>query len=156
MKIPALFCLFCLFAVCLLAGCPGEKQQLVVKQYILRDQGATGNGDPMVRQEKLRRLYGAVSLEERKAKLGQYYTILWSLPESSGSDRKIVFRYQQGGSGSRVKTMTRQISQGSPDGKEEFAVIGDDYFDDGRVLAWKTDLLVDGKIVASEKSYLWE
>ena len=63
----------------------------------------------MVRQEKLRRLYGAVSIEERKAKLGQYYTTLWSLPESIGSDREIIFHYQQGGSGSLVKTMTRQL-----------------------------------------------
>jgi len=143
-------------AVCLLAGCAGEKQPLVVKQYTLRNQDTSENDDPMVRQEQLRRLYGAVSLEERKAKLGQYFTILWNLPESTGSDREIVFRYQQGGSGSLVKTMTRKLPAGSAGGKEEFGVTGDDYFDNGRVLAWKTDLIVDGNTVASEKSYLWE
>ena len=150
MKIPALL------AVCLLAGCAGEKQPLVVKQYTLRDQLTTDNDDPMVRQEKLRRLYGAVSIEERKARLGQYYTALWNLPESTASDRKIIFRYQQGKSASLVKTMTRQLPKGEAGGKEEFGITGDDYFDNGRVLAWKTDLIVDGQTVASEQSYLWE
>ena len=145
-----------LLAALLLAGCAGEKQALVVKQYTLRNQDTDDSNDPMVRQEKLRRLYGAVSLEERKAKLGQYYTILWSLPESTASDREIVFSYQQGGSGSLVKTMSRKLPSGAPEGKEEFGIIGDDYFDNGRVLAWKTDLIVDGQNVASEKSYLWE
>ena len=150
MKIPLLL------AALLLAGCAGEKQALVVKQYTLRDQDTADNDDPMVKQEKLRRLYGAISLEERKQKLGQYYTILWSLPDSTASAREIIFRYQQGGSGSRVKTMTRNLPQGTSDGKEEFGIIGDDYFNNGRVLAWKTDLLVDGAIIASEQSYLWE
>ncbi len=150
MKIPLLL------AALLLAGCAGEKQSLVVKQFTLRDQDAAATKDPMVRQEKLRRLYGAISLDERKAKLGQYYTILWSLPESTRSDREIVFRYQQGGSGSRVKTMNRSLPQGTPEGKVEFGVIGDDYFENGRVLAWKIDLLVDGQAVASKQSYLWE
>lgn len=143
-------------AALLLAGCAGEKQPLVVKQFTLRDQDTAATKDPMVRQEKLRRLYGAISLEERKAKLGQYYTILWNLPESTASEREIVFRYQQGGSGSRVKTMSRKLPAGSPEGKEEFGIIGDDYFNNGRVLAWKADLIVDGNTVASEKSYLWE
>ncbi len=91
-----------------------------------------------------------------KARLGQYYTVLWSLPESTGSDREIIFRYQQGESGSRVKTMTRQLPHGAPEGKEEFGITGDDYFDNGRVLAWKIDLIVDGAEVASEQSYLWK
>ncbi len=71
-------------------------------------------------------------------------------------ERKVVFRYQQGGSGSRVKTMSRDLSPGASGGKEEFGVIGDNYFDNGRVLAWKADLVVGGEIVSSKQSYLWE
>lgn len=143
-------------AVCVLVGCAGEKQALVVKQYTLRTQDTNNDDDPMVRQEKLRRLYGAFTIEERKARLGQYYTILWNLPENTGADRKVVFHYQQGGSGSLIKTMSRTLPTGSPSGKEEFGITGHDYFDRGRVLAWKTDLIVDGQSVASEQSYLWE
>ncbi len=143
-------------AVCLLAGCAGEKPALLVKQYTLRNQNTVEYDDPMVRQEKLRRLYGAITMEERKAKLGQYYTILWNHSENTGADRKIVFRYLQGGSGSLVKTMSRDLPTGSSRGKEEFGITGDDYFDNGRVLAWKTDLLINEQSVASEQSYLWE
>lgn len=143
-------------AVCLLAGCAGEKQALVVKQYTLRTQDVAGDENPMVRQEKLRRLYGAVTIEERAAKLGQYYTILWNLPNDTNADRKVIFYYQQGGSGSLVKTMSRDIPKGLAHGKEEFGITGEDYFERGRVLTWKTDLIVEGKTVASEQSYLWE
>jgi hypothetical protein len=38
----------------------------------------------------------------------------------------------------------------------EFAIIGDDFFDDGRVIAWRALLIVDGRIVAMRRSYLWE
>ena len=31
----------------------------------------------------------------------------------------------------------------------EFAIIGDDFFDDGRVIAWRASLIVDGRIVAT-------
>ena len=32
--------------------------------------------------------------------------------------------------------------------KTEFAIIGDDYFDDGRVIAWRCLLIENGRIVA--------
>jgi hypothetical protein len=35
-------------------------------------------------------------------------------------------------------------------------VIGDDYFDNGRVLAWRCVLVENGKIVAETQSYLWD
>ncbi len=142
---------------CLLAvSCAGPREALVVKQFTLRDQNTDKGSEPMVRQEKLRRLYGAVSLEERKGRLGQYYTALWSAPESVGQEKEIILQYQQGGSGSLIKTMKRALPASSAEGKEEFAVIGDDYFDNGRVLTWKMDLVVGGQTISSKQSYLWE
>jgi hypothetical protein len=141
-----------LLAACLLIACSGPTESLVVKQFTLRDQDTLKEGDPMVRNEKMRRLYGAVSLEERKSKLGQYYTVLWSA--DAGVEKEIVFSYQQGGS--RIKEMRSSIPVGTSEGKQEFAIIGDDYFENGRVIAWKMDLLVGGNTIASKKSYLWE
>ena len=141
-----------LLAFCLLASCSSPTDPLVVKQFTLRDQDTQGEADPMLRNEKLRRLYGAVSLEERKGRLGQYYTALWNA--DPGASKEIVFRYQQGGS--RIKQMRREIPAGTSEGKEEFAVIGDDYFENGRVLTWKMDLIVDGQTISSKQSYLWE
>ncbi|QTN34254.1 hypothetical protein HZ994_18650 [Akkermansiaceae bacterium] len=144
-------------AAFLLAACSAPTEPLVVKQFTLRDQDTLKENDPMVRNEKLRRLYGAVSLEERKGRLGQYYTVIWS-DTPTGTTRKtgreIRFQYQQGGS--KVKTMTRSLEPGASSGKEEFAIIGDDYFQNGRVLTWKIDLLHGGAPIASKQSYLWE
>lgn len=140
-------------ALCLsLAACSGPVEPLTVKQFTLRDQESGVVDDPMVQNEKLRRLYGAVSIEERKQRLGQYYTILWNA--DAGAEKEIVFRYQQGGS--RIKEMRRTIPAGTAEGKEEFSVIGDNYFKIGRVLAWKIDLTADGETIASKQSYLWE
>jgi hypothetical protein len=40
--------------------------------------------------------------------------------------------------------------------KTEFKVIGDDYFDDGRVIAWRCLLIENGRIVAENRSFMWE
>lgn len=150
MKILVLLCAL------VLAACSGVPQTLVVKQFTLRDD-ATGNvEEPLVRQEKLRRLYGAVSAEERKGRLGQYYTVLWNSPETAGSTREIRFDCLQAGSGSRIKTMQRALGESMRDGKEEFSVIGEDYFTNGRALAWKVSFISAGQTVATEQSYLWE
>lgn len=149
--------IFALLAACLLAACSPQTDPLVVKQFTLRDQDMTKDMDPMVRNEKLRRLHGAVSLAERKGRLGQYYTVLWNDAATGTTakiQREIRFQYQQGGS--KVKTISRSLDPFSSSGKEEFSVIGDDYFTNGRVLAWKVDFLVGGASIASEKSYLWE
>lgn len=139
--------------ICLvLAACSGPVEPLTVKQFTLRDQKMDNGGDPMVRNEKLRRLHGAVSLEERKQRLGQYYTVLWNA--DAGVEKEIIFRYQQGGS--RIKEIRRRMPVGTSAGKQQFAIIGDNYFDNGRVLAWKIDLTARGKTIASKQSYLWE
>lgn len=135
-------------------GCAGPGEVLVVKQFTVRDQEKKAGVDPMISHEKQRRLYGAVSMEERKGRLGQYYTVLWDSAEVGELGGEIEFRYLQGASGSRVKVMRRGVS--GRKGRAEFAVIGDDYFENGRVLAWKVRLLAGGEELATKQSYLWE
>ncbi len=111
----------------------------------------------MVSMEKERRLRGAVSMEERRQRLGQYYTLLWQ--DAAGAGRgevEVVFDYQQGGTGSRVKRMSKKFSAADAAGAAEFAVIGDDYFTGGRVLAWKATVLRGGRELAFRQSYLWQ
>ncbi len=111
----------------------------------------------MVRMEKSRRLLGAVSMEERRNRLGQYYTLIWNDPEGQGhGEVELIFEYQQGATASLVKRMVRTFPSATKDGKAEFAVIGEDYFKGGRVLAWKATLQRGGKPIATEKSYLWQ
>ena len=109
----------------------------------------------MVRMEKSRRLLGAVSMEERRNRLGQYYTLIWSDPDGQG-EVEVVFQYQQGATASLVKRMVRSFPSSAREGKVEFAVIGDDYFKGGKVLAWKATLQRGGKVVSTRQSYLWQ
>lgn len=128
-----------------------------MKQFQLRDQVRDLGNEPMVRMEKERRLRGAVSMEERRQRLGQYYTLLWQDPSGVGKGPvEVVFQYQQGATASRVKRMTREFPASAADGVAEFAVIGDDYFTGGRVLTWKATVFRGGRQLASRQSYLWQ
>lgn len=127
-----------------------------MKQFQLRDQDRENDAEPMVRMEKERRLRGAVSLEERRQRLGQYYTLLWQDEAGVGHGPvEVVFQYQQGASGSRVKRMTKEFPASASEGIADFAVIGDDYFTGGKVLAWRASVLRGGQELASRRSYLW-
>lgn len=147
-----------LLAVVMFGACAGPPGSLTVKQFQLRDLADSSAEDPMARNEKLRRLHGAVSVEERRQRLGQYYTVLWRDPAGGTGDRpsEIIFEYQQGATASLVKRMSRRFDPGEPSGVAEFAVIGDDYFTNGRVLAWRVIFLQDGRVVATKQSYLWQ
>lgn len=110
----------------------------------------------MVRMEKERRLRGAVSMAERRQRLGQYYTVLWNDPNGAGSGPvEVVFEYQQGASASRVKRITRTFPATDTQGSASFAIVGEDFFKNGRVLAWQVRLLRGGRELASNRSYLW-
>lgn len=110
----------------------------------------------MVRMEKERRLRGAVSMEERRGRLGQYYTMLWNDQAGAGSAPvEVLFEFQQGGSASKIKRRTMGFPASDKSGKAEFSVIGDDYFKGGRVLAWKATLSRGPKVLATRQSYLW-
>ncbi|BCU76175.1 hypothetical protein llg_08900 [Luteolibacter sp. LG18] len=138
----------------LLASC-ASRQPLVVKQFTLRDAGSDYNEDPMIRGEKLRRLHGAIGVNEQAQRLGQYYDVIWS-DASTGAPAEIVFEYQQGATGSRVKRQTKQFDASATAGKAEFAIIGDNYTKGGKVLAWRISLRRGGQEIASRRSYLWQ
>jgi hypothetical protein len=149
--------LISLAAVLCLGACAGPPETLVVKQFQLRDQVRDTGEEPMVRMEKARHLRGAVSMEERGKRLGQYYTLIWHDPKGVGTGKvDVVFQYQQGGSGSRVKRMTKQFPASAVEGTAEFAVVGDDYLKNGRVLAWQATVSRGGQEISSKRSYLWK
>lgn len=140
----------------MLTACAGPPETLVVKQYVLRDQKRSESDEPMVRMEKSRRLHGAVSMAERRQRLGQYYTLVWQDPDGVGRGAvEVVFQYQQGASASRVKVMKKTFPADVAEGVADFAVIGDDYFDNGKVLAWRASITRGGRELASRQSYLW-
>ena len=148
---------YLLIPLCVLGACAGHKEPLVVKQFKILDQKIDDQEDPMVRSEKQRRLHGAVSVAERNARLGAYYTLLWSDPNGIGTGEvELLFEYQQGATASLVKRMVKRFNSREASGTVEFAVIGDDYLKNGRVLAWKATLSRGGRLLATRKSHLWQ
>ncbi|MGA0846636.1 MAG: hypothetical protein ACO3RV_08860 [Luteolibacter sp.] len=145
-----------LLLIVMLVSCAApEKTSLMVKQFVLRDQVHDAAEDPMVRMEKLRHLHGAVSMEERSKRLGQYYSLVWNDPDGVGSGEIVaLFEYQQGDS--RIRRMTREFPADSSHGVAEFAVVGNDYVENGRVLAWRASIRRGDREIASRQSYLWQ
>ena len=140
-----------------LGACAGPPETLVVKQYQVRDQAHKNSEEPMLHMEKARRLHGAVSMEERSQRLGQYYTLLWQDPAGAGQGPvELVFQYQQGATASLVKQMRKTFPATAAKGLAEFAIIGEDYTKGGKVLTWKATLRRNGRELASRRSYLWQ
>ena len=141
----------------MLDACAPTPEALHVKQFHLRTETIVPTDEPMLRMEIQRRLHGAISGEERRQRLGQYYTIRWNDPAvKNQGEVKVVFEYQQGSSASLVKKLTEKFPASDSAGVVEFAIIGDDYFTHGKVLTWKATLFRDQKVVASRQSYLWQ
>jgi hypothetical protein len=137
-----------------LASCAGPRPPLEVKTFKVLDVKIDSSADPMVRGEKQRRLYGAVSLLEQRERLGNYYTVLWQDPAAPG-EVEVLFEYQQGGTASRILRQVRRFPATAASGEAEFAIIGSNYLEHGRVLAWQITLSRGGRVIASERSYLW-
>ncbi len=131
-----------------------NSDHLKVRQFHLRSTELADDAQ-MVRGEQAYRLRGAVTMEERKSRLGQYYTVSWKNDRPSGGPMKVVMDYQQATSGSDVHQMKRDLPSGESEGRVEFKVIGNPYLVGGRVLAWRIRLLRDGEIIADKRSYLW-
>jgi hypothetical protein len=141
-------------------GCTTENQNLYVDKFTLRSIKIEDNDAAMVRGDQQKRLYGAVSLEEHKQRIGQYYILRWNLlnqPKITSWEGKVqlVFRYKQASTGSRIKTISKTYPLGSKQGKWEFKNIGKDYIKGGRILAWQANLIYGGQIISSKQSYLW-
>ncbi|MBC8125851.1 MAG: hypothetical protein H8M99_01705 [Gloeobacteraceae cyanobacterium ES-bin-144] len=150
-------CIISLAAALLLVAYAGTNQALSVKQFLLRDEERHDSDQPYARMEKETHLRGAVSMAERRQRLGQYFTARWN--DSAGVNQApvtILFQYQQGATASRVKHMTKEFPASAAGGAAEFAVIGDDFFVGGRVLAWKVTASRGKRELASQQSYLWQ
>lgn len=170
MRIPlAIFCL-------VLASCAGppprpyqvEKAQPLpialdkdfefrkVDQYFL-DPAAprlTGQVDASVRFERDYRMFGAITALDQHQRFGNYYDLFW-VARRPGEVR-VRLEYRQEKLHAFIQAREVRYPHGRGHHKTEFAIIGDDFYDDGRVIAWRASLIVNGRIVATRRSYLWE
>ena len=104
--------------------------------------------------ERQYRLFGAVTGLDQRQRCGDYFDFFWRAKRSA--DVTVRLEYRQAKLHEHVQA--QEISYRNVRGtrKTEFKVIGDDYFDDGRVIAWRCLLVENGRIVAENHSYMWE
>ncbi|WP_205619011.1 hypothetical protein [Rubritalea marina] len=139
-----------------LAACSSAPDAVDVREYHLRDLERVNRDNPIIRAEQQKRLRGAVSYKERRDRLGQYYSVSWSLPHGHGNkDVRVVFLYQQADTGHVVLTKEQRFTKSSGTKTCEFIFNGEEYRGKGRVLCWKVEAYADGDLIGSEQSYLW-
>jgi len=110
--------------------------------------------DAPIAFERQYRLYGAVTALDRRQRFGDYFDFFWRVKRPSDVTVRLEYRQEKLHEHVQAQEITYRNVRGTH--KTEFKVIGDDYLDDGRVIAWRCLLIQNGRIVAENRSFLWE
>lgn len=104
--------------------------------------------------ERQYRLFGAVTKLDQHERFGDYFDFFWR--SKRPADVTVRLEYRQEKLHAHIQGQEISYSNARGNHRTEFKVIGDDYVDDGRVIAWRCILIVGDRIVAEKRSYLWE
>ena len=104
--------------------------------------------------ERSYRLHGAVTGLDQRQRFGQYFNFFWRAKRPSDVTVRFEYKLEKLKAFVQAKEQTYQNVSGT--NQSEFRVVGDEYFDDGGVLAWRCLLIEHGRIVAEKRSFLWD
>ena len=104
--------------------------------------------------ERQYRLFGAVTVLDQRQRYGNYLDFYWRAKRPSDVTVRLEYRQEKLHEHIQAQEISCRNVRGTH--KTEFKVIGDDYFDDGRVIAWRCLLIENGRIVAENRSFMWE
>jgi hypothetical protein len=110
--------------------------------------------DAPITFERQYRLFGAVTALDQRQRFGNYFDFFWRAKHPSDVTVRLEYRQEKLHEHVQAQEISYRNVRGTH--KTEFKVIGDDYFDDGRVIAWRCLLIENGRIVAENRSYMWE
>lgn len=113
---------------------------------------ATDN--PVIQFERSRINFGAVTEVDRRERYGNYFKFFWRSARRTDLTVRLEYRQEKLGAYVLAKEVDYNGVAGSV--KTGFKVIGDDYLQDGRVVAWRALLIENGKIVGLTQSNLWD
>ena len=110
--------------------------------------------DVSITFEREYRLFGAVTNLDRRQLYGNYFDFFWRAKRPADVTVRLEYRQEK----LHAQVQAQEISYANVRGthKTEFKVIGDDYLDDGKVIAWRCLLIENGTVVAENRSFLWE
>jgi len=118
------------------------------------DEKTTTLQDAPIVFERQYRLFGAVTGLDQRQRFGNYFDFFWRTKRPSDVTVRLEYRQEKLHEHVQAQEITYKNVRGTH--KTEFKVIGDDYLDDGRVIAWRCLLIANGRIVAENRSFLWE
>jgi hypothetical protein len=104
--------------------------------------------------ERQYRLFGAVTTLDQRQRFGDYFDFFWRAKRPADVTVRLEYRQEKLHEHVQAQEISYRNAHGTR--KTEFKVIGDDYLDDGRVIAWRCLLIENGRIVAENRSYMWE
>src|ERR1700758_268170 len=110
--------------------------------------------DAPITFERQYRMFGAVTALDQRQRFGNYFDFFWRAKRPA--DVTVRLEYRQEKLHSHVQAQEVYLGQVRGSGKTSFKVVGDDYFDDGEVIAWRCLLISNGRIVAENRSFMWE
>jgi hypothetical protein len=135
---------------------PSAKTSSALKKRLNRGSGNRPTAvvaEASIRFEGSYRNFGAVTSLDQRQRAGNYLDFYWS----SKRDAPVTLRLEYRQELLRSFVQGREISYPHARGhhKTEFAIIGDNFWDDGRVTAWRCLIIENGHVVAEKRSYLW-
>jgi hypothetical protein len=110
--------------------------------------------DAPITFERQYRLFGAVTAVDQRQRFGNYFDFFWRARRPSDVTVRLEYRQEKLHEHVQAQEISYRNVRGTH--KTEFKVVGDDYLDDGRVIAWRCLLIENGRIVAENRSFLWE
>jgi len=110
--------------------------------------------DAPITFERRYRMFGAVTALDQRQRFGNYFDFFWRAKHPSDVTVRLEYRQEKLHEHVQAQEISYQNVHGTH--KTEFKVIGDDYFDDGEVIAWRCLLISNGRIVAENRSFMWQ
>ena len=110
--------------------------------------------DASITFERQYYLYGAVTVLDQRQRYGNYFTFFWRAKRDANITMRLEYRQEKLHAHVQAQEISYTNARGSH--KTDFKVIGEDYLEDGRVIAWRCLLIENGRIVAENRSFVWE
>jgi hypothetical protein len=110
--------------------------------------------DAPITFERQYRMFGAVTALDQRQRFGNYFDFFWRAKRPADVTVRLEYREEKLHEHVQAQEISYRNVRGT--NRTEFKVIGDDYFDDGRVIAWRCLLIENGRIVAENRSFMWE
>lgn len=141
-----------------LVSCAGGGADTAIRKvqiFHLKSPRPVASKDYLIASETKKRMWGAISNQERMDRVGNYYTVHWKTSDTS-TPVVVKMEYRQANTASKLFTQEVTVSSPRRSNKTEFTVTGDAYHTQGRVVSWRVQVIQGGQVIGEETSFLWD